>query len=141
MLTESAKDDFWHADFSNMFISRDIEDIPVSVKDLLNAIKDKPVTQLFLHDNAVGVRVVQRSDLLPFLQANSQLVNINLSNCGLSKESMKLLFEDTLVNSETKLKEIRISQNALSGGEIPLSKYLQTYDSLEMLEIKGCRIQ
>ena len=73
MLTESAKDDFWYADFSNMFVSRSIDDIPISVKDLLTSIMEKPVTHLFLHDNAVGVRVVQQSDLLPFLKANSKL--------------------------------------------------------------------
>ena len=42
-----------------MFVSRLIEDIPKSLKMLLTAIMDKPVKNLDIKDNAVGVRVVQ----------------------------------------------------------------------------------
>ena len=58
MIKSSAKDDLWSADFSNMFVARQIEDIPIALKMLLTAIMDKPVTTLCLNDNAVGVRVV-----------------------------------------------------------------------------------
>ena len=55
---------------------------------------------------------------------------------------MKLLFEETLASSNTQLTELRISRNALkSGGALALSKYLETYDKLETLEISGCRIE
>ena len=141
-IKNSAKPDFYFADFSNMFIARQIEDIPVALKFLLAAIVEKPVTTLCLNDNAIGVRVVQQSGLLTFLTQNKHINNLNLSNCGLSSESMKLLFEETLASSNTQLKELRISRNALkSGGALALSKYLETYDKLELLEISGCRIE
>ena len=57
-IKNSAKPDFSFADFSNMFIARQIEDIPVALKYLLAAIVEKPVKTLCLNDNAIGVRVV-----------------------------------------------------------------------------------
>lgn len=42
------------ANFSNIFVSRTKEEIPQSLKLLLDAIEDKNIKELYLQDNAIG---------------------------------------------------------------------------------------
>lgn len=42
------------ANFSNIFVGRTKEEIPQSLKLLLDAIEDKNIKELYLQDNAIG---------------------------------------------------------------------------------------
>ena len=54
VIGERSSDDFWYADFSNMFVTRDKTKLPQSLKLLIDAVADKPMKELYLHDNAFG---------------------------------------------------------------------------------------
>ena len=126
-----ATDDLRSVDYSNMFVSRSIEEIPKSLEALLSAINGKPVLSLGLHDNAIGVRVVKQGGIDTFLQSNRSLKKLNLSNCGLSGEAMQMLFVEQLSNSGIKLTELKISMNNFkSAGAIAMAEYLETNDDL-----------
>ena len=58
VIRENASKHFWRADFGHMFVTRSIDDIPVSIKHLIDAASEYKITNLSLADNAIGVRVV-----------------------------------------------------------------------------------
>jgi len=70
-----------------MFTTRSIDDIPNSIKFLMDAIIDKPVQQLYLNDNAIGFRAI--SSFSDMLTKSPSLKVLNLTNCGLSSASIE----------------------------------------------------
>ena len=84
----------WFADFSDMFTTRSIDNIPESVKALIDAIENRPVKELYLNSNAIGVRVVPSFD--KFLMKAPYLQHLNFSNCGLDPVASKLITDALL---------------------------------------------
>jgi len=64
LIEEKGSDEFYYADFSNMFVTRR-ETLPPSMKLLIDSISTKPIQQLYIHDNAFGpIGVAQFKDFL-----------------------------------------------------------------------------
>jgi len=123
-----------------MFVTRSIEDIPVSIKYLIDSISRFEITNLCLNSNAIGVRVVP--SFSDFLSTAPHLIHLNLSDCGISALGMELVEDALMLNDATKLKELIIKKNNFGdGGAKALARYFSSYDGLEMLEIAGCRIE
>ena len=65
LIQNNSSDEFWFADFSNMFITRDKRSIPPSLKLLIDSVSTKPIRELHLSDNAFGpIGVEQFKDFL-----------------------------------------------------------------------------
>ena len=58
LIKDNASENLYLADFSDMFVSRKIDFMPESIKCLIDAVGDRPVKQVCLNSNAIGVRVV-----------------------------------------------------------------------------------
>ena len=101
IIAKHANKNLWLADFSDMFTTRSIDGIPESIKALINAVENRPLQQLCLNSNAVGVRVVPSFD--KFLMESAHLVHLNLSNCGLDAAAMTLISDALLKNKKTKI--------------------------------------
>jgi Ran GTPase-activating protein 1 len=67
--------------FNDLFVSRKIDELPGSLKVLVEALMFKKVEHLNLSDNAFGPRGVPSFDF--FLRDVSTLQSLRISNCGL----------------------------------------------------------
>jgi len=67
-----------------MFVSRKREELPPALKEMMNALNDKPIIVLNLSDNAFGPDGVNA--FRDFLVNSQTLTSLNLSNCGLGPE-------------------------------------------------------
>ena len=94
IIRKYANKSLWFADFSDMFTTRSIDNIPESVKALIDSIENKPIKELYLNSNAIGVRVVPSFD--KFLMKASHLQHLNFSNCGFDPAASKLISDALL---------------------------------------------
>lgn len=133
IIAEKASDNLYSADFSNMFVTKK-ETLPPSMEALIGAISLKPITELYLHDNAFGpIGVATFKD---FLLGASQLKVLSVSNCGLGPVASTTIAESLIANGEVKLTKLRISRSRVENpGAVALANYFKTYISLEHLEI------
>ena len=128
----------WSADFSNMFATRNKENIPPSVELLLDSIKGKPIGELCFNDNALGIEAAK--SFVDFLKNSSNsLYKLGLENCGMSPEAIRILIDGIKENeNKIELREILLSRNRIQDdGAVALAEYLAGYDSLELLEISS----
>ena len=117
-----------------------LDDVPGSIKLLIEAISDRKVQQLCLNSNAIGAQGVQSFD--QFLTNSTHLQILNLSNCKLDAEAMNTISDALQYSEFTQIKEFYLSINTMgSEGAKALAKYFISYDKLTFLEIEGCRIQ
>ena len=58
--TKGDLEKFYYADFSNMFVSRKLDELPDSVSLLIDAVKGFNITHLYMSDNAFGPNGVVR---------------------------------------------------------------------------------
>ena len=94
VIRKHSNKNLWSCDFSDMFTTRSIENIPESVKALIDSIENRPIVELYLNSNAIGVRVVPSFD--KFLLKASHLKTLNFSNCGLDTAAAKLISDALL---------------------------------------------
>ena len=133
LIESKGSNDLYSANFSNMFVTKK-ETLPPSIRVLINSIASKPITELYVHDNAFGpIGVAQFED---FLKSANLLQVLSVSNCGLGPEASTTIAEALIANGEAKLKKLTISRSRVEKkGAIALSKYFESYDTLEHLEI------
>ena len=120
--------------YRDLFVSRLKEDLPISLKYLIEAILDKKITFLDLSDNAFGPTAIPSFDF--FLKECPSLEFLELENNGLGPEGAEMVCGALLQNEKIKLKSIKISRNRLEEkGAISLSKVVQKMDTLQCLEM------
>jgi Ran GTPase-activating protein 1 len=78
-----------HVNFGNIFVSRLREDLPKSLKILMDSIVDKKIISLDLSNNAFGPDGVAK--IVDFLEDASYLQKLNVSNCGLSPKGGEMI--------------------------------------------------
>lgn len=100
IITEKGSENLYSADFSNMFVTKK-ETLPPSMTALMNSISTKPITELYLHDNAFGPIGVDT--FKDFLRGASQLKVLSVSNCGLGPVASTTIAESLIANGEVKL--------------------------------------
>ena len=116
-----------------MFVTKKVT-LPPSMTALMNSISTKPITELYLHDNAFGPIGVDT--FKDFLRGASQLKVLSVSNCRLGPVASTTIAESLIANGAVKLTKLRISTNEVENdGALSLAKYFNSYDCLEHLEI------
>ena len=120
--------------YRDLFVSRLKEDLPISLKYLMEALSDKKISFLDLSDNAFGPTAIPSFDF--FLKKTNYLEFLELENNGLGPEGAETVCKALLENDNIKLKTIKISRNRLEEkGALNLAKVLTKMKSLEHLEL------
>ena len=120
--------------YRDLFVSRLKEDLPISLKYLMEALSDKKINFLDLSDNAYGPTAIPSFDF--FLKKTKYLEHLELENNGLGPEGAEMVCQALLENDNIKLKTIKISRNRLEEkGALNLAKVLQKMKSIEHLEL------
>ena len=120
--------------YRDLFVSRLKEDLPISLKYLVEALLDKKITFLDLSDNAFGPTAIPSFDF--FLEKTKYLEHLELENNGLGPEGAEMVCNALLKNNEIKLKTIKINRNRLEEkGALSLAKVIEKMKSLEHLEM------
>ena len=124
------------ADFSKMFMEVDDEEIPHSLKFLLDVICRKRVDALSLADNHMTPEscqlIADSFSRLHFLQ------DLDLSSCKIDSEGAQLLVQSLLNRSEVKLRILDLGNNSLEiEGAEAFAEYFRTYDTLESIHLNS----
>ena len=120
--------------YKDLFISRTVEDLPISLKHLMNALLNKKITFLDLSDNAFGPRTLHSYDF--FLKDTDSLEYLEIENCGLGPEGSEQLAEVLLSNDKIKLKKLKINRNRLENkGASSMAKVFNKMKSFEHIEM------
>jgi Ran GTPase-activating protein 1 len=122
------------ANFSNIFISRLKEEIPISLKLMMDAIEDKHITHLDLSHNAFGPQGIESFE--QFLSRANHLENLDVSNCGLSPKGGEMIAAAILKNEHMKLKEFAGTRSRLEEeGLTALADVFRKQKSIEKLDL------
>ena len=120
--------------YRDLFVSRLKEDLPISLKYLMESLLDKNISFLDLSDNAFGPTAIPSFDF--FLKNASSLEHLELENNGLGPEGAEMVCNALLQNNKIKLKTIKINRNRLEEkGALGLAKVIEKMKSLEHLEM------
>jgi Ran GTPase-activating protein 1 len=120
--------------YRDLFVSRLKEDLPISLKYLMESITDKKITYLDLSDNAFGPTAIKSFNF--FLEKNITLKELHLENNGLGPEGSEEVANSLLKNNNMKLSLIKLNRNRLENkGAIAFSKVFSHMKSLEHVEI------
>ena len=140
--TESAKklseaislyDNLTSVNYRDLFVSRLKEDLPISLKYLMEAISNKKISFLDLSDNAFGPTAIPSFDF--FLRTCTNLEYLELENNGLGPEGAEMVCNALLQNDKIKLKKLIINRNRLEEkGALSLAKVIEKMKSFEHLE-------
>ena len=119
--------------YRDLFVSRLKEDLPISLKYLMEAISNKKISFLDLSDNAFGPTAIPSFDF--FLRTCTNLEKLQLENNGLGPEGAEMVCNALLQNDQIKLKMLTINRNRLEEkGALALAKVIEKMKSLEHLE-------
>ena len=120
--------------YRDLFVSRLKEDLPISLKYLMESLIDKKITYLDLSDNAFGPTAIKSFNF--FLEENKSLKELHLENNGLGPEGAEEVANSLLKNNNMKLSLIKLNRNRLENkGSIAFSKVFNQMKSLEHIEI------
>ncbi len=120
--------------YRDLFVSRLKEDLPISLKYLVESLLDKKITFLDLSDNAFGPTAIPSFDF--FLEKAKYLEHLELENNGLGPEGAEMVCNALLKNNDIKLKTIKINRNRLEEkGALSLAKVIEKMKTLEHLEL------
>ena len=121
------------ANYRDLFVSRLKEDLPISLKYLMEAISNKKISFLDLSDNAFGPTAIPSFDF--FLRTCTNLEKLQLENNGLGPEGAEMVCNALLQNDQIKLKMLTINRNRLEEkGALSLAKVIEKMKSFEHLE-------
>lgn len=81
---------------SNIFVGRLKDEIPPSMKAMMDALLDKKIIRLDMSHNAFGPQVIEKFE--EFLSKASYLRHLDISNCGLSPKGGEMIAEALLKN-------------------------------------------
>ena len=110
--------------YRDLFVSRLKEDLPISLKYLMEAISTKKITFLDLSDNAFGPTAIPSFDF--FLRTCTNLEALKLENNGLGPEGAEMVCNALLQNDNIKLKMLTINRNRLEEkGALALAKVIE----------------
>lgn len=120
-------------------LSMDFSDCALCQEDITSISKllqiNQTITELILSNNTIdsqGCSMIGYS-----LKKNTSLQKINLNNCGITQESLMLLFDQSGQN----LKEVILDNNPIGDpGLVGLCTFLKTNKVLHILSIKNCNI-
>ena len=119
--------------YRDLFVSRLKEDLPISLKYLMEAISNKKISFLDLSDNAFGPTAIPSFDF--FLKICTNLEKLQLENNGLGPEGAEMVCNALLQNDQIKLKMLTINRNRLEEkGALSLAKVIEKMKSFEHLE-------
>ena len=119
--------------YRDLFVSRLKEDLPISLKYLMEAISNKKIEFLDLSDNAFGPTAIPSFDF--FLRTCTNLESLELENNGLGPEGAEMVCNALLQNDKIKLKMLTINRNRLEEkGALALAKVIEKMKSFEHLE-------
>ena len=120
--------------YRDLFVSRLKEDLPISLKYLMEAISNKKIEFLDLSDNAFGPTAIPSFDF--FLKTCTNLEILELENNGLGPEGAEMVCNALLQNDKIKLKKLKINRNRLEEkGAIALSRVIEKMKTFEHLEV------
>ena len=120
--------------YRDLFVSRLKEELPISLKYLMESLMNKNISFLDLSDNAFGPIAIPSFDF--FLREATSLEHLELENNGLGPEGAEMVCNALLQNDKINLKTIKINRNRLEEkGALSLSKVLEKMKSLENLEM------
>jgi len=120
--------------YRDLFVSRLKEDLPISLKYLMESLSNKKISFLDLSDNAFGPTAIPSFDF--FLKSATSLEHLELENNGLGSEGAEMVCNALLQNEIIKLKTIKINRNRLDEkGALSLAKVIGKMKSLEHLEL------
>ena len=120
--------------YRDLFVSRLKEDLPISLKYLMEAISNKKIQFLDLSDNAFGPTAIPSFDF--FLRSCTDLEILELENNGLGPEGAEMVCNALIQNDKIKLKKLKINRNRLEEkGALALSKVIEKMKSFEHLEV------
>ena len=120
--------------YRDLFVSRLKEDLPISLKYLMEAISNKKIEFLDLSDNAFGPTAIPSFDF--FLRTCTNLEVLELENNGLGPEGAEMVCNALLQNDKIKLKKLKINRNRLEEkGAIALSRVIEKMKTFEHLEV------
>ena len=126
-------DNLTSVNYRDLFVSRLKEDLPISLKYLMEAISNKKISFLDLSDNAFGPTAIPSFDF--FLRTCPNLEYLELENNGLGPEGAEMVCNALLQNDKIKLKKIIINRNRLEEkGALSLAKVIEKMKSFEHLE-------
>lgn len=101
-----------YANFSDIFVTRKLDEIPETLKNLISSIENKRIRILNLSDNAFGPVGIKQ--LQSFLKTAKHLKELYIENCGLGPEGSELLFNSLKENPNIKnLEFLKVSRNRL----------------------------
>ena len=119
--------------YRDLFVSRLKEDLPISLKYLMEAIAPKKIKFLDLSDNAFGPTAIPSFEF--FLRTCTDLETLELENNGLGPEGAEMVCNAFLQNDKIKLKKLTINRNRLEEkGGLALAKVIEKMKSFEHLE-------
>ena len=120
--------------YRDLFVSRLKEDLPISLKYLMESLLNKKITFLDLSDNAFGPTAIPSFDF--FLKEAIALEHLELENNGLGPEGAEMVCKALIQNDKIRLKTIKINRNRLEEkGALSLAKVIEKMKSLECLEM------
>lgn len=101
-----------YANFSDIFVSRKLDEIPETLKNLISSIENKRIRILNLSHNAFGPVGIEQ--LQSFLKSAKHLKELHIENCGLGPEGSELLFNTLKDNPNIKnLEFLKLNRNRL----------------------------
>ena len=119
--------------YRDLFVSRLKEDLPISLKYLMEAISTKKIIFLDLSDNAFGPTAIPSFEF--FLRTCTNLEILELENNALVPEGAEMVCNALLQNDKIKLKKLTINRNRLEEkGGLALAKVIEGMKSFEHLE-------
>ena len=120
--------------YRDLFVSRLKEDLPISLKYLMESLMNKKIKFLDLSDNAFGPIAIPSFDF--FLKNAESLEHLELENNGLGPEGAEMVFNALLENDKIKLKTIKVNRNRLEEkGAKCLAKVIKKMKSFEHIEM------
>ena len=100
-----------YVNFSNIFIGRLKEDLPISLKLMIDAIIGKPIEHFDVSHNAFGPQGVASFE--HFLAQASHLKYLDVSNCGLSPVGGQMIAKGLMTCQDMKLREFHGTRSRL----------------------------
>ena len=126
-------------DLSDCFVSRGGEETLKCLKYLLESIVDKPIKELNLSDNALGITAASGYEF--FFQKNTTLEKLSMNNCGMGPERTLSLMKIIKENKSMPLKILNFSRNKMeSKGCISISELLKEKKTLKEIKISDNEI-
>jgi len=120
--------------YRDLFVSRLKEDLPISLKYLIESLKNKKISFLDLSDNAFGQIAIPSFDF--FLKSAVSLEHLELENNGLGPEGAETVFNSLIQNEKIKLISLKVNRNRLEEkGALSLAKLIKKMKSFEHLEM------